>query len=38
MVCLKWGKTYGPEYVNKLFNMVSRNFRLKTKAIGAGGK
>lgn len=23
--CLKWGNKYGPEYVNKLYNMVKRN-------------
>lgn len=23
--CIKWGKKYGPEYVNALFNMVDRN-------------
>jgi hypothetical protein len=25
VVCLKWGALYGPEYVNKLYGMVSRN-------------
>jgi hypothetical protein len=25
VVCLKWGTKYGPEYVNRLANMVSRN-------------
>jgi len=25
IVCLKWGTKYGPEYVNRLANMVSRN-------------
>lgn len=25
IVCLKWGDLYGPEYVNRLFAMVSRN-------------
>lgn len=25
VVCLKWGDMYGPEYVNRLFAMVSRN-------------
>lgn len=25
VVCLKWGTKYGPEYVNKLYNMVKRN-------------
>ncbi|MEL6736154.1 MAG: hypothetical protein AAFO98_09795 [Pseudomonadota bacterium] len=25
VICLKWGDRYGPEYVNRLFHMVSRN-------------
>ena len=25
VICLKWGKRYGPEYVNKLYSMVARN-------------
>lgn len=25
VVCLKWGTKYGPEYVNRLYHMVSRN-------------
>jgi hypothetical protein len=25
VLCIKWGKKYGPEYVNKLHNMVSRH-------------
>lgn len=25
VVCLKWGNKYSPEYVNRLYNMVSRN-------------
>ncbi len=25
VVCLKWGDMYGPEYVNRLFAMLSRN-------------
>lgn len=25
IICAKWGTTYSPEYVNKLFAMVSRN-------------
>ena len=25
IVCMKWGKRYGPEYVNRLYSMVSRN-------------
>ena len=28
VVCLKHGDKYGPEYVNKLFNMISRNLTL----------
>lgn len=28
IICMKWGKKYGPEYVNKLFGMVSRNLNL----------
>lgn len=25
VICIKWGTSYGPEYVNRLFNMVSNN-------------
>jgi hypothetical protein len=25
VVCIKWGKAYAPEYVNKLYSMVKRN-------------
>ena len=25
IICMKWGKKYDSSYVNKLFNMVSRN-------------
>lgn len=25
ILCMKWGTKYGPEYVNKLYGMVSRN-------------
>jgi len=25
IVCMKWGNKYGPDYVNKLYNMVSKN-------------
>jgi hypothetical protein len=25
VVCMKWGELYGPEWVNKLYGMVSRN-------------
>lgn len=27
VLCIKWGKKYGPEYVNRLHNMVRRNLR-----------
>jgi hypothetical protein len=25
ILCMKWGTKYGPEYVNRLYNMVARN-------------
>ena len=25
LVCVKWGSAYGPEYVNRLYGMVSRH-------------
>lgn len=25
VICIKWGTSYGPEYVNRLFRMVTRN-------------
>jgi hypothetical protein len=25
ILCMKWGKKYGPEYVNRLHSMVSRH-------------
>lgn len=28
IICMKWGTKYGAEYVNTLFNMVSRNITL----------
>lgn len=28
VVCLKWGEKYGPEYVNRLFNMVKTHMDL----------
>lgn len=27
VVCVKWGQAYGPEYVNRLYGMVSRHLR-----------
>ncbi|UTO05539.1 glycosyltransferase [Moraxella sp. FZLJ2107] len=28
IICMKWGTKYGPEYVNRLYNMVARNITL----------
>ena len=25
VICMKWGTKYGPEYVNRLYGMVSRH-------------
>ena len=33
ILCMKWGSKYGPEYVNKLYAMVSRNLRLPFRFI-----
>lgn len=33
IVCLKWGTLYGPEYVNRLYNMVSRHLSLPFRFI-----
>ncbi len=33
VVCLKWGTKYGPEYVNKLYNMVKRNLTIDYEFI-----
>ena len=33
VICLKWGTLYGPEYVNHLYNMVSRNLSLPFRFI-----
>lgn len=30
---MKWGKKYGPEYVNRLYNMVSRHLSLPFKMV-----
>lgn len=27
VLCIKWGQKYGPEYVNKLYSMVSRHLK-----------
>ena len=33
VVCIKWGKKFGVEYVNKLYNAVQRNLSLKHSFI-----
>tara|TARA_R110000868_G_scaffold391136_1_gene661051 strand:- start:202 stop:1011 length:810 start_codon:yes stop_codon:yes gene_type:complete len=33
IICLKWGSKYGPEYVNKLYNMVKRNCTINYEFI-----
>ncbi|MFI3291275.1 MAG: hypothetical protein R3Y46_05270 [Opitutales bacterium] len=33
IVCMKWGKKYGCEYVNRLYNMSARNCTLNFKFI-----
>lgn len=33
VVCLKYGNKYGPEYVNKLYNMVSRNLTIEHEFV-----
>jgi hypothetical protein len=27
VLCIKWGRKYGPDYVNRLHNMVQRHLR-----------
>ena len=33
IICMKWGNKYGPDYVNKLHNMVSKNLNKKFRFI-----
>jgi len=33
IICMKWGTKYGPEYVNTLYSMVSRNIKLPFRFI-----
>jgi hypothetical protein len=33
ILCMKWGTKYGPEYVNRLFNMVDKNLSLPFKMV-----
>lgn len=33
VICMKWGTKYGAEYVNRLYNMVSRNLTLPFQMV-----
>jgi len=33
VICIKWGDRYGPEYVNRIYGMVSRNLTPPFKVI-----
>lgn len=33
IICMKWGDKYGPEYVNRLYNMVNRHLTLDFQMI-----
>ena len=33
IICMKWGDKYGPEYVNRLYNMVSRHLTLNFQMV-----
>ena len=33
VICMKWGDKYSPDYVNILFNMVSRNLKNPFKFV-----
>jgi hypothetical protein len=33
VICIKWGTRYGPEYVNRLYHMVSRNLSLPFRFV-----
>ena len=33
VICMKWGNKYGPEYVNRLYNMVSRHLTLDFQMV-----
>ena len=33
IICMKWGTKYGPEYVNRLYNMVKRNLTLDFEMV-----
>ena len=33
IVCMKWGKKFGPQYVNRLYKMVEKNLTLPQKEV-----
>ena len=33
VICMKWGTKYGPEYVNRLYAMVSRHLTLDFQMV-----
>lgn len=33
VICMKWGTKYGPEYVNRLYNMVKRHLTLDFEMV-----
>ena len=33
IICMKWGTKYGPEYVNRLANMVRRNMTIPYRFV-----
>jgi len=33
ILCMKWGKKYGPEYVNRLHSMVSRHLAIPHRFV-----
>lgn len=32
-ICMKWGNLYGPEYVNKLYNMIKKNINTSFRLV-----
>ena len=33
VICIKWGTKFGPQYVNRLYNMVERNLTIPHRFI-----
>ena len=33
VICMKWGKRYGPDYVNRLYSMVQRHTQRPTRLV-----